>query len=261
MRPTGPIDPAAVTVVIPTYNERLTLPGVTGAVTAHGYRVLVVDDASPDGTGDLADSIAAGNTLVSVLHRPAKAGLGPAYAAGMTQALGQGAEIVCQMDADLSHDPATLPRLVSTVVSGADVALGSRLIPGGSTVNWPLRRRMLSRMGNRYARVALGVPQRDITTGFRAFRAPAVRALDPGSCLANGYIFQVEMAWRAHRAGMEIEEVPIVFTDRAAGSSKMGLSIVAEAMWLVTRWGIARMLGRVPAIGDPAAVPTEGGRP
>lgn len=260
MRPSGPIDPAAVTVVIPTYNERLTLPGVTGAVTAHGYRVLVVDDGSPDGTGDLADAIAAGNTLVSVLHRPDKRGLGPAYAAGMAQALEQGPEIVCQMDADLSHDPTALPGLVAAVASGADVALGSRLVPGGATVDWPLRRRMLSRMGNRYARMALGIPQHDITTGFRAFRAGALRVLDPGSCLANGYIFQVEMAWRAHRAGMEITEVPIVFTDRAAGSSKMGLRIVTEAMWLVTRWGAARLLGRVPAHSDPVAPRPEGGR-
>jgi dolichol-phosphate mannosyltransferase len=219
-----------------------------------------VDDASPDGTGDLADSIAAGNLLVSVLHRPAKHGLGPAYAAGMAEALAHRPEIVCQMDADFSHDPAALPELVSAVTSGADVALGSRLVPGGSTVNWPLRRRMLSRLGNRYARTALGVPQRDITTGFRAFRAAALRALVPESCLANGYIFQVEMAWRAHRAGMQIAEVPIVFTDRVAGSSKMGLGIVAEAMWLVTRWGAARMLGRVPATIDPLAVGPEGGK-
>ena len=259
MRATGPIDPAAVTVVIPTYNERLTLPAVAAAVTAHGYRVLVVDDSSPDGTGAIADSIAAGNTLMSVLHRPAKRGLGPAYAAGMAQALAQGAEIVCQMDADLSHDPATLPKLVSSVASESDVALGSRMVPGGATVNWPLRRRLLSRAGNRYARMALGVPQRDVTTGFRAFRAPALRALDPGSCLANGYVFQVEMAWRAHRAGMRIEEVPIVFTDRVSGSSKMGLPIVAEAMWLVTRWGASRLLGRVPTHAGVGAR-SEGGR-
>jgi dolichol-phosphate mannosyltransferase len=261
VRPTGPIDPAAVTVVIPTYNERLTLPAVTGAVTAHGYRVLVVDDASPDGTGRVADAIAAGNTLVSVLHRPGKQGLGPAYAAGMARALDGGPEVVCQMDADLSHDPAALPGLVAAIAAGNDMALGSRLVPGGTTVDWPLRRRVLSRMGNRYARIALGIPHRDVTTGFRAFRSAALRALDPGSCLANGYIFQVEMAWRAHRAGMQVAEVPIVFTDRAAGSSKMGLGIVAEAMWLVTRWGTARIFGRLPADGGPVVDADEGARP
>ncbi len=248
-----PLEPGEVTVVIPTYNERANLAGLVAAVTAHGYRVLVVDDNSPDGTGKVADAIAAGNAAVTVLHRPEKGGLGPAYAAGMSRALQSGPTVVCQMDADLSHDPGALPALVGAVSGGADMALGSRLVPGGSTVNWPLARRLLSSMGNRYARFALGIPQRDITTGFRAFRADSLRRLDPGSCLANGYIFQVEMAWRAHRAGMQIAEVPIMFTDRSAGSSKMGLRIVAEAMWLVTRWGASRAIGRIPRGTEPAA--------
>ncbi len=245
--------PDAVTVVIPTYNERANITGLIAAVTAHGYRVLVVDDNSPDGTGRVADDIAAGNAAVSVLHRPGKGGLGPAYAAGMSRALASAPAVVCQMDADLSHDPGALPALVGAVAGGADVALGSRLVPGGGTVDWPLRRRMLSSLGNRYARFALGVPQRDITTGFRAFRADALRRLDPGSCLANGYIFQVEMAWRAHRAKMEVVEIPIVFTDRSQGSSKMGLGIVLEAMWLVTRWGLGRIVGRWPDDWEPSS--------
>jgi dolichol-phosphate mannosyltransferase len=240
---TNRIEPAQVIVVLPTYNEIGTLEAVVDGITAHGYRLLIVDDASPDGTGALADELSRSDPLVSVLHRPAKAGLGPAYAAGFAAALATGPEIVCQMDADLSHDPAQLPDLVAAVMAGADLAIGSRLVPGGAIVDWPRWRRWLSRWGNRYARFALGIPHRDLTSGFRAYRSDTFAVLDPGSCLANGYSFIIELAWRAHAGGLKIVEVPITFTERRSGASKLGGGIVAEAMWLVTRWGIARRLG------------------
>lgn len=243
------LDPATVIVVLPTYNEIDTLEAVVAGVTAHGYRLLIVDDNSPDGTGPLADELSRREPLVAVLHRPAKEGLGPAYAAGFAAALATGPAIVCQMDADLSHDPAQLPDLVAAVVAGADMAMGSRLVPGGAIVDWPRWRRLLSRWGNRYARFALGIPQRDLTSGYRAYRSDAFAVLDPATCLANGYGFIIELAWRAHAGGLRIVEVPITFTERRAGSSKLGGGIVAEAMWLVTRWGIARRLGRPTPVG------------
>jgi dolichol-phosphate mannosyltransferase len=239
------------TVVVPTYNEVDNLTQVVTGVIRHGYRMLVVDDASPDGTGELADRLAAEHPEVAVLHRGEKQGLGPAYAAGFVAALDSGAEIVCEMDADLSHDPARLPALVEAVRGGADLALGSRFVPGGEIVDWPARRRFLSRWGNRYARIMLGTSIHDMTGGFRAFRAEALRRLDPETCNAAGYTFQVEMAWRAHRAGMEIVEVPITFRERQRGDSKLNREIVLEAMWLVTRWGLRRVFGRAPA-GGPA---------
>jgi dolichol-phosphate mannosyltransferase len=231
-----------VIVVIPTYNEVETIEAVVSGVTSHGYRVLVVDDASPYGTGRLADDLSALHDLVSVLHRPAKVGLGQAYAAGFAVALEDSPAVVCGMDADLSHDPARLPALVAAIEAGADVVIGSRMVPGGAIVHWPAGRRALSRWGNRYARVMLGIPTRDLTSGFRAFRSSAIEVLDPASCLANGYGFQVEMAWRAHRAGLEVVEVPITFRDREAGESKLSGKIVVEAMWLVTRWGLGRLI-------------------
>jgi dolichol-phosphate mannosyltransferase len=242
------VDPGTVIVVLPTYNEIGTLEAVVAGVTAHGYRLLIVDDGSPDGTGALADELARREPLVSVLHRTAKEGLGPAYAAGFAAALATGPEIVCQMDADLSHDPAQLPDLVGAIVTGADMAMGSRLVPGGEIVDWPRWRRMLSRWGNRYARFALGIPHRDLTSGFRAYRSDTMGVLDPGSCLANGYGFIIELAWRAHAGGLKMVEVPITFTERRSGASKLGGGIVAEAMWLVTRWGVARRLGRATPV-------------
>lgn len=238
------VAPGRVTVVLPTYNEIGALEAAAVGVISHGYRVLVVDDASPDGTGILANQLAAQHYLIDVLHRDEKQGLGPAYAAGFEVALAAGAEVVCEMDADLSHDPAYLPDLVAAIESGADVAIGSRLVPGGGVSNWALWRRTLSRWGNLYARTMLGIPTRDATSGFRAFTAEAVQRLDPASCLANGYGFQIEMAWRAHRADMKVVEVPFIFVERTHGKSKLSGQIVIEAMWLVTRWGIARLLGR-----------------
>ncbi len=241
----APAPPSAV-VVIPTYNERDNLEPVVTAVAATGARVLVVDDASPDGTGELADKLAATAECLEVLHRPAKQGLGPAYAAGFQHALAQGVEIVCQMDADFSHDPYDLTRLMARVREGADLAIGSRYVAGGSTPDWALGRRFLSRAGNAYARTLLGSRIRDLTGGFRAWRSTTLAGLDPASCQASGYAFQVEMAWRAERHGCTVAEVPIVFRDRRVGLSKMDRSIVLEAMKLVTAWGIRARTGQLP---------------
>jgi dolichol-phosphate mannosyltransferase len=234
-----------VTVVIPTYNERENLEALVGAVLGHGYRILIVDDGSPDGTGDLADALAASHHLVAVLHRPAKEGLGRAYAVGFSQALADEARVVCEIDADFSHDPADLPRLVDAVASGqADLAIGSRYVTGGSTPDWPMHRRILSKGGNLYARLMLGLKVRDATAGFRAYRAERLAQLGAETCQSSGYGFQVELAWRATANGMQIVEVPIVFRDRVYGESKMKGSIVVEAMWLVTKWGVNRLFNR-----------------
>jgi dolichol-phosphate mannosyltransferase len=233
--------PERVTVALPTYNEVDNLGLIVPEIIAHGYRLLVIDDNSPDGTGRLADSLARDIPRVSVLHREEKAGLGPAYAAGFGRALNDGAEIVIEMDADFSHDPADLPRLVAAIDAGADVAIGSRYVPGGATPDWPLFRRVISRGGNLYARTMLGMPVRDATAGFRAFTAEALTRLPYLQAEASGYGFQVEMAWRAHQAGLTIIEVPISFRDRTRGTSKMGLPIVVEAMRLVTVWGLGRV--------------------
>jgi dolichol-phosphate mannosyltransferase len=230
-----------VTVVIPTYNERENLSHIAAAVTHQGYKLLVVDDSSPDGTGELADRIAASEPRMSVLHRRRKDGLGPAYAAGFDRALSQGAEIIVEMDADFSHDPADLPRLVAAIDDGADMAIGSRYVPGGTTPDWPLVRRLISRGGNLYARLMLGFQIRDATAGFRAFRADALRELPYQTAQSSGYSFQVEMAMRAVESGLTVVEVPISFRDRARGTSKMGMGIVIEAMRLVTVWGWERM--------------------
>jgi len=233
-----------VLVVVPTYNEAENVAQIGAAVRAHGYGLLVVDDGSPDGTGEIADRLAAEDPGIAVLHREEKQGLGPAYAAGFRLALERGAQIICEMDADFSHDPADLPRLVAAVDSGADLAIGSRYVPGGGVEDWPWHRRWLSRGGNIYAATLLRTKVKDMTAGFRAFRAAALQQLDFASCEASGYGFQVEMAWRATRAEMDVREVPIIFRDRTEGTSKMGAGIAIEAMWLVTKWGITNLLGR-----------------
>ncbi len=239
--------PDRVTVVLPTYNERENLSDIAAAITAHGYRLLVVDDTSPDGTGDIADRLAAENPAIGVLHRTSKEGLGPAYRQGFDRALAEGAETVIEMDADFSHDPGDLPRLVRAIEQGADLAIGSRYVPGGSTPDWPLSRRFISMGGNLYARIMLGLSIRDATAGFRAFRAQALQSLDYHRAEASGYGFQVEMAMRAQEAGLKVVEVPITFRDRTRGSSKMGTGIVIEAMRLVTVWGAQRLIrGRSP---------------
>jgi dolichol-phosphate mannosyltransferase len=188
----------------------------------------------------LADRIAAEDRRVSVLHRRKKEGLGPAYSDGFDRALKDKAEIIIEMDADFSHDPADLPRLIKALDDGADLAIGSRYVAGGSTPDWPVLRQGISRGGNLYARMMLGIPVRDATAGFRAFKAEALKRLPYRSAEASGYGFQVEMAWRAHQEGLTIVEVPISFRDRAHGTSKMGSDIVLEAMRLVTVWGFRR---------------------
>ena len=238
--------PPDALVVIPTYNEIDNIRSIVAALTEAGHAVLIVDDGSPDGTGEAADELAAANTDVAVLHRTEKAGLGPAYAAGFGQAYRSPHDIVCQMDADFSHDPADVQRLVAAVQAGADVAIGSRYVAGGGVAGWPVHRRLLSRWGNRYAQAVLGSTVRDMTAGFRAFRRDVLETLDPGTCKAAGYGFQVEMAWRAGRRGLRVEEVPIIFTDRRWGTSKMTPGIAVEAMWLVSSWGLQRFLSKLP---------------
>ncbi|MDJ0924675.1 MAG: polyprenol monophosphomannose synthase [Acidimicrobiia bacterium] len=235
---------AEVLVVVPTFNEAENIRLIAEAVRGLGLRLLVVDDGSPDGTGDIADELARDDDGISVLHRTSKEGLGPAYSAGFTWGLQNGADILCEMDADFSHDPADLPRLVAAVEDGADLAIGSRYVPGGGVDNWPWHRRWLSRGGNLYARFMLGTRINDMTAGFRAFRAEALGKLDYGSCEASGYGFQVEMAWNAAETGLDVREVPIIFRDRTRGTSKMGAGIAIEAMILVTKWGLGRLFGR-----------------
>jgi dolichol-phosphate mannosyltransferase len=232
--------PEQVTVVVPTYNERENLPHMAAAVLLHGYRLIIVDDNSPDGTGSLADELAAATPGIEVIHRPSKQGLGPAYGQGFRQALDGGAGVVVQMDCDFSHNPEDIPRLVAAVEAGADLGLGSRYVPGGDTPDWPWHRKLLSRGGNIYARMMLGIPIRDATGGFRAWTAPGLVSLPFEKAEASGYGFQVEMAMRAVDQGLKVKEVPIVFRDRARGYSKMGSDIVFEAMRLVTVWGIRR---------------------
>ena len=219
-------------VVLPTYNERENVPQIVPAILASAAEidVLVVDDSSPDGTGALADELAARDRRVRVLHRPRKEGLGRAYLAGFANALAAGYGRILEMDADFSHDPARLPVLLGT---DADVVLGSRYVAGGGTVNWGLGRRMLSKGGSLYARAILGVAVRDLTGGFKCFRRRVLEAVDLGSVRSNGYAFQIELTWRAIRRGFKVVEVPIVFADRRVGKSKMSRGIVAEALWMV----------------------------
>jgi len=241
-------------VVLPTFNEIGTLESIVAGIVAQGADVLVVDDASPDGTGALADTLADRLPGVSVLHRPTKVGLGPAYVAGFERALGAGAEVVCEMDADGSHDPTQLPRLLGAVAAGAGLAIGSRFVSGGSFNGIPMRRRWLSRLGNIYSRVSLGLPIGDATSGFRAYDAAVLRAALVEPTVADGYAFQIEMAWRVHRAGVQIEEVPITFRGRTHGRSKLELRTVTEAFGLVTRWSLSRLRRRErPAAKRPMA--------
>jgi len=222
-------------LVLPTYDEAENIEALVAAVTAKlpgSARVLIVDDGSPDGTGEIADRLAADHENVSVLHRRVKEGLGPAYIAGFRHALAAGAELVLEMDSDFSHDPAYLPRLLEAS-RRADVVLGSRYVPGGGVSDWGPLRKAISRGGSAYARLVLGVEVQDLTGGFKCFRREVLEAIDLDSIQARGYAFQVEMTYRAIQAGFEVVEVPIVFRDRRAGSSKMDRSIVAEAIWRV----------------------------
>jgi dolichol-phosphate mannosyltransferase len=236
-----------VWVVLPTYNERENVEGIAAAILAAvpQAQLLIVDDASPDGTGELADRLAAGDERVSVLHRSAKQGLGVAYRDGFRWVLERPeTAAVVQMDADFSHAPSDLPRLLTPLMHDADLVLGTRYIRGGGTVGWPLHRRIISRAGTIFARTVLLLPYRDLTGGFKAWRRDVLESIRLREASASGYGFQVEMTWWAHRRGARIVQVPIVFRERVAGRSKMSGSIVREALWLVLRLRIGAIVGR-----------------
>jgi glycosyltransferase involved in cell wall biosynthesis len=224
-------------VVVPTYDERGTIAEVVHALRGlpDAPSVLVVDDASPDGTGELADALAAADPGVEVLHRDRKAGLGPAYRAGLRWGLERGYEVLVEMDADLSHDPLTVPRLLAAT-AGADLVIGSRYVPGGGVERWAVGRLLLSTAGNRYVRAVTGLPVRDATSGFRAFRRHVLTAIDIDALRSDGYAFQVETALRAWRAGFAVSEVPIRFVERREGASKLSRRVVVEAVWRVLLW-------------------------
>ena len=231
------------TVCLPTYNERENLERMLHALAPHGVRVLVIDDNSPDGTGELADRLARELDFVDVLHRERKEGLGPAYLAGFRRTLAAGAELVLEMDCDFSHDPADVPRLIAACDDGADLALGSRYVPGGSIPDWGLIRRLISAGGNVYARAWLSSPVRDLTGGFKCYRRAVLERIDLDAVDSKGYAFQIETTYRAERAGFRVVEVPIAFVDREHGGSKMSRAIVLEAMWKVPALRLAA-LGR-----------------
>jgi dolichol-phosphate mannosyltransferase len=253
--------PGPAWLVLPTFNEAENIDrvlraarGTLAAAAPDGFRILVVDDSSPDGTGAIADRIAAAHPdEVEVLHRADRQGLGPAYLSGFARALAGGAGYVLEMDADLSHDPADLARLLAAVrEGGADLALGSRYVPGGGVADWGALRRWVSRAGSWYARRALGLHVRDLTGGFKCFRADVLRAIDLPSVRSHGYAFQVELTYRALLRGFRVVEVPIVFRDRERGSSKMSWRIAVEAAWLVPqlRRGVAHLRGPVARAQD-----------
>jgi dolichol-phosphate mannosyltransferase len=247
---------SATVVIIPTYNERENIMRIVERVleAVPHVRVLVVDDGSPDGTGAIADRIAATDGRVFVLHRPAKQGLGAAYLAGFAWALERGYETVVEMDADGSHDPEELPRLLRAL-EYADVVLGSRWVRGGSVHNWPASRRVLSQAGNLYTRIALGLDLKDATGGYRAYRSTALAGLGLAVVSSQGYCFQVELAWRAIQAGYAVVEVPITFVERQKGDSKMSAGIVAEALLSVTWWGLRERWNRFTGAPRPVRKP------
>lgn len=226
--------------VIPTYNELDALPVVIKRLRAAqpDVHVLIVDDNSPDGTGDLADQLAGEDPKIHVLHREGKGGLGAAYIAGFRWGLQRDYEVLVEMDADCSHQPEQLGRLLGAVEAGADLAIGSRYVPGGQTVNWPWHRQFLSRGANFYAQTILGTSVRDITAGFRAFRRETLERIDLDSIDSVGYCFQIDLGWRTELAGLTITEVPITFVERELGDSKMDSGVIVESMTKVARWGL-----------------------
>jgi dolichol-phosphate mannosyltransferase len=231
-------------VCLPTYNERENIEAMLRALGDKGVRVLVIDDNSPDGTGEIADRLAAELEYVDVLHRARKEGLGPAYVAGFRRALADGAELILEMDCDFSHDPNDVPRLVAAA-GDADVVLGSRYVAGGGVRNWGLLRRLVSAGGSWYARTLLGVTVRDLTGGFKCYRRSVLERVDLDAVHSKGYAFQIETTYRALRAGFSVTEVPITFADREAGGSKMSRAIVAEAMWKVPALKLQALAGKL----------------
>jgi len=238
-----------VAVVLPTYNEAENIDRLLRELRmiVPEARLLVVDDASPDGTGRLAEACAAELGSIDVVHRAVKDGLGNAYRFAFERVIGEGFDVVVTMDSDFSHDPQVIPRMLDAIESGSDVVVGSRYVPGGGTRDWPLHRRLLSRWGNVYTGWILGVGVRDCTSGFRAYRASALAAIHPETTRADGYAFLTELMVRSVRQGARVVEVPIVFVDRRYGTSKMSSRIVLESMLLVTRWGLGHRWRRVTA--------------
>lgn len=248
-------DLGKILVIIPTYNEVENVTRITSRVRAAvpEAHILVADDNSPDGTGKVADELAAADDHLHVLHRKGKEGLGAAYLAGFRWGIEHGYDVLVEMDADGSHQPEQLPRLLTALSGGADLVLGSRWVPGGSVVNWPKHREVLSRGGSLYSRLMLGVSLRDVTGGYRAFRKETLLGLGMDEVASQGYCFQVDLAWRAVRAGFTVVEVPITFVEREFGASKMSRGIVIEAFTRVASWGIQNRLGRLPAPNATAA--------
>lgn len=240
-------------VCVPTYDEIEALPPLLDRLLAarDDVDVLVVDDDSPDGTGRYAEHRARQEPRLQVLHRSGKQGLGAAYLAAFDWALQRGYDVVCEMDADGSHAPEELGRLLQAVAAGADLAIGSRWVPGGEVRNWPASRVLLSRGGNVYTRLALGIHVRDATAGYRAFTAQALRTIPLGDVASAGYCFQVDLAWRAVRSGLHVVEVPITFVEREVGASKMSPGIVREALWRVTVWGLRTRLTQLTRLLRP----------
>lgn len=238
----------AALVVLPTYQEALNIADVLTRVrdVVPDAHILVVDDGSPDGTADLAEATASELGQIDVLRRAAKSGLGPSYRAGFAWGLARDHEVLVEMDADLSHDPAVLPQLIGAVTNGdADLAIGSRYVPGGEVPGWPTHRRVLSQWGNRYVGMMLKMPVRDATAGFRAYRSTIIEKIGLEQVRADGYGFQIEMAYEVTKAGGTIVEIPITFRDRLRGESKMSPNIISEALILVTRWGIRDRMRRL----------------
>ena len=241
-----PADLGRVLVIIPTYNERDNIERIAGRVreAVPSVDVLVVDDASPDGTGDVADAMADKDEQLKVLHREGKDGLGPAYIAGFRWAAEHGYDVMVEMDADGSHQPEELPRLLSALAD-ADLVIGARWVPGGRVRNWPKRREALSRGANTYARLMLGIPLHDATAGYRAFRAATLRKIGLEEVDSRGYCFQIDLALRALRQGLRVVEVPITFVEREHGTSKMSRDVMAEAALRITQWGVSDRVGRL----------------
>jgi dolichol-phosphate mannosyltransferase len=232
-----------ICICLPTYNERANLEPMVdrlGEILGEDGLVLVIDDSSPDGTGEIADRLAAERPWVKPLHRPRKEGLGPAYLAGFRRALELGADFIFELDCDFSHDPADIPRLAAAAEE-ADLVIGSRYVPGGGTRNWGLVRRVISRGGSLYAQILLGVPVRDLTGGFKCYRRAVLETIDLDAIHSKGYAFQIETTYRAISAGFRVTEVPIVFVDRVVGGSKMSKEVVLEAVWKVPALRLARV--------------------